>query len=219
MTNKPGSHTRVSVGARRTRQCGHGGLPAKGRAQAEGTGRQRLCTYSDVDSDPACSAPCRPGDGAWHTSCAQARASVWPLCVTSVWPLHAFVCVCVGKRVEFMCKMTGRLEGMICSDWDIQYCNFSNNSHCYMYQWLYDYIHSFLMVQIWGLQISEAMISCVRKGLDGAAMEPRAFGMRRCSLGRRASASANLSARSRVPSACWWGGHALLHWGAIALCC
>ena len=63
----------------------HGGRPAKGSAQAEGTGRQPLCSYSDsYERSRVLCAPSRPGDRAWHTSCAQASASVCPLCVTSV---------------------------------------------------------------------------------------------------------------------------------------
>ena len=39
--------------------------------------------------------------------------------VTSVCDLCTRLCACVCWRIEFMCKMTGKLEGMISSDWDI----------------------------------------------------------------------------------------------------
>ena len=78
ITDKPGSHTRMSVGATRTSQCGAMGSLVKvaGRVQAEGpafTGVQ----LPNVDKEcRVLCAPCRPEDRAWHREGAQASASL-----------------------------------------------------------------------------------------------------------------------------------------------
>lgn len=82
MTEKPGSHTRMSVGATRTSQCGAVGslVNVAGRAQATGPAFPSV-QLPNVDKEcRVLCAPCRPENRAGHREGTGQRQLVTSVC-------------------------------------------------------------------------------------------------------------------------------------------